>query len=58
MLLIVTSLFYGLCYELAEFLKDVAEVDLLRDDRMEILDLHALLLHRITMADGHATVIE
>ena len=43
---------------LVQLLEDVAEVNLLRDDSMEILDLHALLLHRVAVTDGHATVVE
>jgi hypothetical protein len=43
---------------LAELLEDVAEVNLLRDDCMKILDLDALLLHRITVTDSNATVVE
>ena len=43
---------------LAELLEDVAEVNLLRDDCVKILDLDALLLHRITVTDSNATVVE
>ena len=43
---------------LFKFLEDVAEVDLLADDAVKILDLYPLLLHCITMTDGHATVVE
>lgn len=43
---------------LFQFLENVAEVDLLGDDAVELLDLDALLLHRITMTDGNATVVE
>ena len=43
---------------LFQFLKDVAEVNLLRDDCVEILDLNALLLHAVTVTDSDAAVVE
>ena len=43
---------------LFQLLENIAEIDLFRDYRMEILDLHTLLLHCVTMTDSHATVIE
>ena len=42
---------------LFQLLKDIAEINLLRDDSMKILDLYTLLLHRVTMTDSHTTVI-
>lgn len=43
---------------LFQFLENVAEVHLLGDDAVELLDLDALLLHRVAVTDGHATVVE
>ena len=43
---------------LFKFLKNVAEVNLLADDRVEILDLDTLLLHCVTVTDSYATVVE
>lgn len=37
--------FFMLKKLLVEFLEDIAEIDFLGDDRMEILDLHTLLSH-------------
>ena len=51
-------LFIFVYYTLFELLKDVAEVNFLADDAVEILDLNALLLHCVAMTDGYATVIE
>ena len=44
--------------ELFKFLQDVAEVNLLTDDTMKILDLDTLLLHSVTVTDSYTTVIE
>ena len=43
---------------LFQLLENIAEIDLFRDYRMEILDLHTLLLHCVAVTDGHAAVIE
>ena len=43
---------------LFQLLKDVAEVNFLADDCVEILDLDALLLHCVTVTDSYATVVE
>ena len=43
---------------LFQLLENIAEIDLFRDYRMEILDLDTLLLHCVTMTDGHAAVVE
>ena len=50
--------FFMLKKLLVELREDIAEIDFLGDDRMEILDLHALLLHRITVTDSYATVVK
>ena len=58
--LVISTGSYNICYlfSLFQLLKDVAEVHFLGDDCVEILDLYALLLHRVTMTDGHAAVVE
>lgn len=43
---------------LFQFLKDVAEVNLLADDAVEILDFHTLLLHRVAVTDSNTAVVE
>ena len=43
---------------LFQLLKDVAEVNFLADDCVEILDLDALLLHCVAVTDSYATVVE
>ena len=43
---------------LFKFLEDVAEVYLLADDAVKILDLYPLLLHCVTVTDGHAAVVK
>ena len=43
---------------LFEFLEDIAQIDLLADDSVKILDLDSLLLHCVAMTDGHATICE
>ena len=51
-------LFIFVYYTLFELLKDVAEVNFLADDVVEVLDLNALLLHCVAVTDGHAAVVE
>ncbi len=51
-------LFIFVYYTVFELLKDVAEVNLLADDSMKILNLDALLLHCVTVTDSYATVVE
>lgn len=43
---------------LFQFLEDIAQIDFLSYDAVEILDLHTLLLHRVTVTDGNAAVVE
>ena len=43
---------------LVELLENIAEINFLGDDCMEILDLDTLLLHRVTVTDSNATVVE
>jgi hypothetical protein len=43
---------------LVELLEDIAEIDFLRDDCMQIFDLDTLLLHRVTVTDSDATVVK
>ena len=43
---------------LFEFLENVAEVNFLADDCVEILNLDSLLLHCVTVTDSYAAVIE
>lgn len=41
-----------------QLLEDIAEIDLLIDDGMKILYPDSLLLHGVTMTDGHTVVIK
>ena len=43
---------------LFQLLKDVAEVNFLADDCVEILDLDTLLLHGVAVTDSYAAVVE
>ena len=43
---------------LFQLLEDVAEVNFLADDTVEILDFHMLLLHRVAVTDSNTAVVE
>ena len=47
-----------LCISCLELSENVAEVNLLADDSVEILDLNALLLHAVAMTDSYAAVVK
>ena len=47
-----------ICRYLLELSEDVAEVDLLRDDCVKVLDLNALLLHAVAVTDSYAAVVK
>lgn len=43
---------------LFQFLEDIAQIDFLSYDAVEILNPDSLLLHCVTVTDGNAAVVE